>query len=391
MRRDERRAGESRVGVGGPHCRCEHTGKQCRGLGTFGRGSARGPPWRGVPPIDALRGLAVLLMALGNFELGVVWVPAWLKHTPDVGYTIADLVAPTFIVVSAFAIGPALARRRTRIGVPRGARLARPPLPGAHRDRCGHQRRAVRPEAPARHDLSWGVLQSIGGASLLLGLVIMAPVWVRVVIGLLLLAIYQGILGGSWGSSVLHTVQGGLPGTMAWGGLMILASAVADGWRALAGWSRAALLAASGMFASGAALVLSDWFPISKNQVSATYILLSLGLGLLAFALADLWFGVRPASLMWLQRIGRHPLQLYFAQLLMLAPLTLSSDTFWYAGAPAVLTLPRPPSSAASIVAWPLCSTAGDGRSTCSPVGRRRRRARGRPGCDREGWGPGGS
>ena len=277
-------------------------------------------------------------MALGNFELGVAWVPAWLKHTPDVGYTIADLIAPTFILVSAFAIGPAIARRRTRVGVPQALGwLARRSLELIGIGAVISAGQAALKPLPGM-DMSWGVLQSIGGGSLLLATVIMAPTWVRVVVGAMVLAIYQAILGGPWGNSVLHTVQGGLPGTMAWGGLMILSSAAADGWRALAGWSRTGLLMASGMFACGTGLGLSDWFPISKNQVSATYILLSLGLGLLAFALADLWFRVRPDSGMWLQRIGRHPLQLYFAQLLMLAPLTLSNDTFWYAGAPAALT-----------------------------------------------------
>ena len=276
-------------------------------------------------------------MSLGNFELGVDWVPAWLKHTPDVGYTIADLIAPTFIVVSGFAIGPAIARR-TRVGAPKALGwLARRSVELIGIGAVISAGQAALKPLPGI-DMSWGVLQSIGGASLLLATVILAPTWVRVVGGAMLLAIYQGILGGSWGDSVLHTVQGGLPGTLSWGGLMIVSSAVADGWRALPGRSRTGLLVASGMFASGTGLGLSDWFPISKNQVSATYILLSLVLGLLAFALADLWFRVRPDSVMWLQRIGRHALQLYFAQLLLLAPLTLSNDAFWYSGAPAALT-----------------------------------------------------
>ena len=55
------------------------------------------------------RGLAIVLMILANFLAGAAVVPGWLKHAPDAGLTVIDLIAPFFI----FAIG----------------------LPGADRDR----------------------------------------------------------------------------------------------------------------------------------------------------------------------------------------------------------------------------------------------------------------
>jgi predicted acyltransferase len=51
--------------------------------------------------IDYFRGLAIMLMVLANFTIGIVIVPGWLKHASDIGLTIPDLIAPFFI----FAIG----------------------------------------------------------------------------------------------------------------------------------------------------------------------------------------------------------------------------------------------------------------------------------------------
>ena len=52
-----------------------------------------------LPAIDALRGFAILGMVLANYAAGIQWIPAGLKHAPDIGYTITDLVAPLFIFV----------------------------------------------------------------------------------------------------------------------------------------------------------------------------------------------------------------------------------------------------------------------------------------------------
>ena len=51
--------------------------------------------------VDQFRGLAIVLMVLANYLAGVDIVPAWLRHAPDIGLTVIDLIAPFFI----FAIG----------------------------------------------------------------------------------------------------------------------------------------------------------------------------------------------------------------------------------------------------------------------------------------------
>jgi len=51
--------------------------------------------------IDYFRRLAIILMVLYNYSVGVIAAPSWFKHAQDIGLTIYDLIAPLFI----FAIG----------------------------------------------------------------------------------------------------------------------------------------------------------------------------------------------------------------------------------------------------------------------------------------------
>ena len=54
-----------------------------------------------ISSIDLFRGFAILAMVPANYMVGVQIIPAWLKHAPDIGLTVIDLIAPFFI----FAIG----------------------------------------------------------------------------------------------------------------------------------------------------------------------------------------------------------------------------------------------------------------------------------------------
>ena len=66
--------------------------------------------------IDAFRGLAIAGMVIANFIAGVEWVPAWLKHAPDAGFTIIDLVAPMFVFAIGLTYVPSAKRRLAREG-----------------------------------------------------------------------------------------------------------------------------------------------------------------------------------------------------------------------------------------------------------------------------------
>ncbi len=69
--------------------------------------------------IDQFRGFAIFLMVLADFLGDVERVPAWLKHAPDIGYTLIDLIAPMFIFAIGLTFGISF-RRRLR-GTARGA------------------------------------------------------------------------------------------------------------------------------------------------------------------------------------------------------------------------------------------------------------------------------
>lgn len=299
-----------------------------------------GAPAR-VPGIDGLRGLAVLTMAAGNLGIGVAWVPDFLKHAPDVGFTVADLVAPLFVVLSAFTLGPALERRRAA----QGARAAMGWLVNRSLALVGIGAVISAGEwlflpPPPGTDPTWGVLQAIGVASLLTGTVIRTPARVRFAVGLGLLATYQWLLDAFLLDRVRSSIHNGLAGTLAWGGLMILSTAVADTWRAAGTPRRKVLLLGGlgGLFA-GTALILSLAFPIAKARASASYMLLSLGLSLLLYAVAEAALTPRPLSLLWLQRVGKRPLAMYLAHLLLLAPVTLLGGDALYARAVPPVTL----------------------------------------------------
>ncbi|HMN59437.1 MAG TPA: DUF5009 domain-containing protein [Anaerolinea sp.] len=69
-----------------------------------------------IPSIDQFRGFAILLMVLANYLAGVAWIPAWLKHAPDIGLTVIDLIAPFFIFSIGLTYALAIRRRAAQNG-----------------------------------------------------------------------------------------------------------------------------------------------------------------------------------------------------------------------------------------------------------------------------------
>ena len=55
-------------------------------------------------------------MVLANYLGGIRVVPAWLKHAPDVGLTVADLIAPFFIFAIGLTYGLSARRRMQTAG-----------------------------------------------------------------------------------------------------------------------------------------------------------------------------------------------------------------------------------------------------------------------------------
>lgn len=285
--------------------------------------------------IDAFRGLAVLLMAAVNYLGGIGWIPAFFKHTPDAGYTLPDVVAPMFLMAIGFTMGLSARRRRERSGTAAamGGMAARYlAILGIGAIISAGQALCL-PEGERLQN--WGVLQAIGGAGLLTLLVIYLRPWARALAGLALLAGFQWLLSDPFISkTVFESTQNSIIGSISWGGMLMIATAAADWFfasRSLA--KRRTALLSSGLAALAAGLLLSTWFPISKNRASASYMLVSLGLCLLAFLLFHLLLDGRAKRAGLVQAVGRNPLMMYLAHLLLVGAVTLPGVSWWYADA----------------------------------------------------------
>jgi predicted acyltransferase len=314
-------------------------------LGVPSGASLEPEPGRGGQPayrlasIDAFRGSAIVLMILGNFLAGIRWIPAFLKHQPDIGLTVADLVAPMFILAIALTMRPSILRRAERLGRPAAlGRLATRCLALVGIGAIITAGQALQP--PTGEILAWGVLQAIGMAGLLSLPFIFLPVWARLLAGVGLMAVYQLLLALFFLDDVIRTTHNGLIGSLAWAALLLLGTVCADGFYALAGHRRKlGLLLGSGLVSAALGLLLGLWLPISKHRASASYMLISLGFCLFAFALFYGLLDCRPSWLGWLRRIGRNPLALYVAHLILLAIFVVPGGDAWYANAPVWLTL----------------------------------------------------
>jgi uncharacterized membrane protein len=326
-----------------------------------------------LPGVDLFRGLAIVLMILANFLAGPAVVPAWLKHAPDAGLTVIDLVAPFFIFAIGLTYGLSARRRSAHDGwrstaahfalrylalIGIGALLS-----------TGEFFFGLDPSG-----VNWGVLQAIGVAGLVTLAFIRSPGWLRAVIGLALLVGYQIALDNGLRDVVLGMPHGGLPGAVAWSAMLLLATALADLYHA--GQLRRTSLAAGATLAFGLGLAALG-VVVSKNRVSASYVLVSLGASGLLFGLVDglarrFWVGARggvrgasshagdwaltPTTL--LMAWGRNPLLLYLLQDLGLGFFFLPPFPSWYAQAPAWLVPLQAGAllAALSFAAWRLRS-----------------------------------
>jgi predicted acyltransferase len=290
-----------------------------------------------VTEIDRFRGLAVILMVVANFIAGNRSIPTFLKHASDIGLTIVDLIAPLFV----FAIGLTYcgsARRRSEND--RGAAIRHVIVRYCALCGIGAIISAGEQLVGVSESLYiWGVLQALGVAGLLTLPVVFAPALIRVIYGFSLLIVYQLLLNTFWLETVLASSHGGLPATMAWGAMLVLATVYAElveerQWRCVA---LAMLMLTVGILTT---LIV----PISKNRVSSSYVLVSLGVAGLVYSTFVLYgslkrrgttrgtrVGPRVGLLVWW---GRNPLLLYLLHYLLLALVVLPGRPQWYENAP---------------------------------------------------------
>ena len=288
--------------------------------------------------IDQFRGFAILLMVLANFMGEVNSIPAWLKHAHDVGLTVIDLIAPFFI----FAIGLTYRRSLQRRVAAQGWGATIEHFVRRWLVLLGIGALLVTGEiliyAPG--ETNWGVLQAIAVAGLVTLPALRLPTWGRAIAGLGLLAGYQimlqvpvfGGLDKFWLAQVLGAPHGGLLGALSWSAMLILASVLADLFHDEARGRRWFGWAAGLTLAAGALLAL--WAPVSKNRVSASYVLISLGASALLFGLFHLLCDQRGLSFKLFDVWGQNPLLLYVLHLILLGLIVLPPWPWWNVDAP---------------------------------------------------------
>jgi predicted acyltransferase len=279
-----------------------------------------------IEPIDQFRGFSIILMVLFNYAMSVQTLPAWLKHVPDIGLTFPDLGAPVFIFAIGLTFGLSFRRRLARDGLSAAyGHFVRRYLSfigiGAIIS-AGQTLLGLNPV-----DFDWGVLQAIGCAGLLTLTVILLPAWVRLVIGLGVLAIYQFLLNAFWLQAVLRSQHGGLPGTLSWAAILIVATAFGDLYHLEA---RRKFFPLASVFCLAAGIALALVVPVSKNRVSASYDLIAIGFSAVVFSI----FYLTNFKLDFFSAWGRNPILLYLLSFLLTGLFVLPAFPAWHAQAP---------------------------------------------------------
>lgn len=289
-----------------------------------------------ITSIDQFRGFAILTMVLANFMGGILVIPAWLKHAPDIGLTFIDLIAPFFIYAIGLTYAQSFQRRLAQVGafktisqfftrylaiIGLGALVS-----------AGETAMGMNPSG-----IDWGVLQAIGAAGLITLLVIQLPSPWRWVIGVGSLLIYQLLLDHFWLDIVIRSPHGGFFGALGWSSMLILATALADLFHSGSHLKKAFPWVSLLILVAG--LVLALLLPVSKHRVSASYVLIALGISALVFYLFHLltvhfkWKG--NFFVVW----GRNPLVLYFLHYLFIGLVFVPGIPFLYVHAPVWLVL----------------------------------------------------
>ena len=281
--------------------------------------------------IDEFRGFSILLMVLANYLAGPHVVPAWLKHAPDVGFTVIDIIAPMFIAAIGLTFGASFRARLTRDGRRQAIEhfltrnLALIGL-GALFTVLGN----LSGLAVDRSD--WGLLQAIGFAGLITLVFIAVPARLRWLAGLLLLVAYQFQLNSFWLANVLSSTHGGLEGALSWGAMLVMATALGDLFHDVPKGRRWFPAASAGVLALG--LLLAFIVPVSKNRVSASYVLIALGASDLVFWCFHVFDERFHRLIPILREWGRNSLLLYVMHGVLLGIFVAPRIPGWYELAP---------------------------------------------------------
>jgi predicted acyltransferase len=244
--------------------------------------------------LDQFRGFTVSLMILVNILAEFSIVPVWLKHAKTPGsVNVPDFVIPSFLFIVGVALDIAFTRSRATHGVARTVwRFVRRSLLLVGFGVLG--------SILLRHNIirEWGVLETLGTAGLVaLPFMFLAPQWRPAAALLPVLAFETPARLGfrTWLAANDVGLLGGIPGGLAWAGVVLLGSYAGSLVRAGNLRGMRAYCATLGVLGIASGLALSRLIPLYKPTVTPSYLLLVTGAAataLFAFSFLHLRFPV---------------------------------------------------------------------------------------------------
>jgi predicted acyltransferase len=257
--------------------------------------------------LDDLRGLAVLVMIPVNVAAVFTAIPAWFKHAPAAGLTIADIVVPVFLFSLGLSASFSFKARMTAKGF--GRTFLHALIRYAVLFAFGTIGIIL-----VHSGAGWEVLQMLGATGLFSFFFLLLPPWPRLGAAAVLLAAVEVLrplgltaLMAGW----YDTGLAGPWGTFSLSFFVISASALGEMVKEAKSGTRlraAALMAACLAVAGGVALL---FIPPSKHLLSVSYILLGGAISSALLAVLIVWRERQGWRLPFVGSLGRNPLLLY--------------------------------------------------------------------------------
>ena len=243
--------------------------------------------------LDFFKGLTILLMVFVNSIAQFTYTPAWTKHAGDFGLTYVDLIAPFFIFMMALNYKSSFRRRLETSD----AKKVYMKFIQRYLIFLGLGLVLYIDLGPSRSIIfRWGTLQVLGMSGLILLPLILLPAVVRLVIGFGGLVVHQFLLETGLKQIIYDGFEGGIFGSLSWASMLIISSVLAEGLYKYLNESKdngqktmtryflfgGILLITMGIILNFFYLINFN-FVISRQHVTPSYVLISVGISSLVF------------------------------------------------------------------------------------------------------------
>jgi predicted acyltransferase len=257
--------------------------------------------------LDDLRGLAVLIMIPVNVAAPYAGIPAWFKHAPSDGLTIADLVVPLFLFSLGMSAGFSWRRRVAERGY--GRTLLHAVIRNALLCAFG-----VAGMLLADPGDRWEVLTMLGVTGMFSFFFLGLRPLPRIAAALLLLTVVEVLRPLGLGDLIMRwydTGLGGPWGTVSLSFFPIVASALGELAVERSPSGRLTIPGLGGLLLAAAGTAALIATPFSKHLLSLSYVLFTAGLSAVILALLAAGREMVHVRLPFLDAMGRNPLLLY--------------------------------------------------------------------------------